>query len=120
MRRLPDAELEIMLAVWACPPPVLRTDVENILSRKRALAPSTLLTLLSRLVERGFLTVEKRGPNNCYTPVISKHDYLASRSRSFLERLCGGDVRVFAAALCDSGLTEEEIQELREILEMKT
>ena len=31
IRRLPDAELEVMQAVWACKSPVTRTDVEKIL-----------------------------------------------------------------------------------------
>ena len=28
-RRLPDAELEVMQAVWACEPPVARADIDE-------------------------------------------------------------------------------------------
>ena len=31
IRRLPDAELEVMQAIWACEPPVSRTDIDEIL-----------------------------------------------------------------------------------------
>lgn len=117
IRRLPDAEFEVMQAVWDCKPPVSRTDIENILNEKRPLATTTILTMLSRLVEKGMLSAEKSGRSNSYTPLISKQKYVASQSKSFLDKLCGGDLRVFATALCSSGLSKEDIEELRVLLE---
>ena len=117
IRRLPDAELEVMQAVWDCEAPVSRSDIENVLSKTRPMAATTILTLLSRLVERDFLTIERSGRSNCYTPVITKQDYLAAQSKSFLDKLCGGDIRAFATALCDSGLSRDDIEELRRLLE---
>lgn len=114
--RLPDAELKIMQVVWECTPPVSRRDIESIVNTAEPLASTTILTLLSRLVERGFLSLEKKRRSNCYTPRISKKEYLASQSKSFIEKLCKGNLHVFASALCDSGLSEEEIKELRDLL----
>ncbi|MEA5038879.1 MAG: BlaI/MecI/CopY family transcriptional regulator, partial [Clostridiaceae bacterium] len=59
IRRLPDAELEVMQAVWECVPPVSRTDIERILQKRRPLAATTVLTVLARLTEKRFLSVEK-------------------------------------------------------------
>ena len=117
IRRLPDAELDVMQAVWDCVPPVSRADIEGIINETHPMAATTILTLLLRLTERGFLTVKKSGKSNYYTPAISKSDYLAAQSKSFLDKLCGGDMRVFATALCDSGLSREEIEQLRQLLE---
>jgi BlaI family penicillinase repressor len=117
IRRLPDTELEVMQAVWNCTPPVSRADIEHVLNNSRPLAVTTILTILNRLVEKRFLAVEKSGRSNCYTPLISRHDYLASQSRRFVDRLCGGSMSAFAAALCDSGLSKEDIAELRRLLE---
>ena len=78
---------------------------------------TTLLTLLTRLSEKGFITIEKNGRRSYYTPCISREDYLASQSKSFFEKLCGGNLSVFANALCDSGRTIDEIAELRALLE---
>ncbi len=117
IRRLPDAELEVMQAVWDCEVPVSRADIESILNEKHPMAVTTILTLLSRLVERDFLTIERSGRSNCYSPIVSKQDYLAAQSKSFLEKLCGGDIRAFATALCDSGLSRDDIEELRRLLE---
>lgn len=117
IRRLPDGELEVMQAVWDCQPPATRQAVQEKLSAGHPLALTTLLTLLTRLAEKGFLEVRKQGRGNCYTPLISRETYLASQSRRFLDQLCGGSLRTFANALCDSGLTNAELEELRELLE---
>lgn len=117
IRRLPDAELEVMQALWACEAPAARADMEKILFERHPMALTTLLTLLTRLSEKGFVAIEKSGRRSLYTPLVSREDYLAAQSRSFFEKLCGGSVSTFAAALCDSGLTREEIAELRSLLE---
>ena len=117
IRRLPDAEQEVMQAIWENEPPVDRKDIERILFASHPMALTTLLTLLTRLSEKGFITIEKMGRRSCYTPRVSREEYLASQSKNFFEKLCGRSVSTFAAALCDSGLTREEIAELRALLE---
>ena len=67
--------------------------------------------------EKGFITVEKSGRKSYYTPCITQEAYLASQSRRFFETLCGGNLSVFANALCDSGLSKDEIAQLRTLLE---
>ena len=117
IRRLPDAEQEVMQAIWACNAPVARTDIEQILFKTHPMAMTTLLTLLTRLAEKGFISIEKDGRRSYYTPLISQQEYLASQSSSFIKKLCGGNLSVFANALCDSGLTKDEIAQLRSLLE---
>ena len=117
IRRLPDAELEAMNALWECTRPASRADIEEHLHTEHPLAATTVLTLLQRLSDKGFLRMEKQGRTNCYTPVIEKQDYLAAQSRRFVDKLCGGSIRTLAAALCDSGLSREELDELRTLLE---
>ncbi len=117
IRRLPDAEQEVMQALWACKPPVARTDIEKILFQTHPMAMTTLLTLLTRLSEKRFITIEKNGRRSYYTPCISQEEYLASQSKNLFEKLCGGNLSTFANALCGSGLSKEEINELRTLLE---
>ena len=120
MRRLPDAELEVMQAIWACEAPVARAEIEEILFKTHPMAMTTLLTLLSRLAEKGFVRIEKIGRSSRYTPLVSQEDYLSAQSRRFVDKLCRGNISTFAAALCNSGLTKEELTELREMLERGT
>ena len=110
LRRLPDGELEVMQALWDCEPPATRADVEKAMGEKHPMAVTTLLTLLTRLGE-------KLGRGNGYTPLVSRQDYLAAQSRRFVDKLCGGSISAFAAALCGSGLSKEELAQLRRLLE---
>ena len=117
MKKLPDAELEVMQAIWTCESPVLRSDIDELLKTSHPMAPTTLLTLLSRLAEKGFIRIEKTGRFAKYYPLIKEEDYLANESHRFIHKVFKGNISVFANALCDSGLTKEELKELRELLE---
>ena len=83
IKRLPESELEIMQIIWKETAPVSRLLIEERLQQEHPLAPTTILTLLTRLCEKSFLEM-KEGRTNYYYPVITEKEYLASESRSFL------------------------------------
>ena len=116
LTHLPDAELEVMQALWALDRyPAHTADIAQKLSRDWK-AP-TLLKLLSRLEERGFVKGEKEGRANVYAPVVQREDYLAAESRSFLDRLHGGSLSSLVAALApETGLTAEDVKALEALL----
>ena len=116
--RLPDSELEVMQVLWHGRPPLSRAEVEQALAEAgRPLAPTTVLTFLSRLVNRGYLAVEKRGKANLYTPLVEEKDYLALESGQMLRRVFGGSLTALATSLVDAGVSREDIEELRAMLE---
>lgn len=117
VKKLPDTELEVMQALWACTLPATRMDVEARLTTTHPMAPTTLLTLLSRLAEKEFIQIQKEGRTTHYIPLITRQDYLATQSRRFIDLLCGGNISTFANALCHSGISKDELDELRRILE---
>ena len=119
VKKMPDTELEVMQAIWACEAPVSRAEIDEILKEKHPMALTTLLTLLTRLAEKEFIKIEKEGRSSRYYPLVSQQEYLAQQSNRFLNKLCGGSLSVFATALCDSGLTKEELAELRSLLEQE-
>ena len=106
-----------MQAVWDCEVPAERSAIQERLKNTHPVAPTTLLTVLGRLAEKGFLEIDKTHRSARYTPRITRQAYLASQSRRFLDKLCGGSLPAFASALCDGGLTREELKELRALLE---
>lgn len=116
IKRLPDAELEVMQAVWSLEPPATAAQVQQIVpSDWKA---TSVLTFLSRLCDKGFLSCEKEGRQNLYTPLVSREAYLQCESRSFVERVCGGSVKNLVASLSDAGaLTESDLDELRAFLD---
>lgn len=117
VKKLPDTELEVMQALWACTLPATRMDVEARLTTTHPMAPTTLLTLLSRLADKEFIEIRKEGRLTHYIPLITQQDYLATQSRRFIDLLCGGNISTFANALCHSGISKEDLEELRKILE---
>lgn len=117
LRRLPDSELEVMQVLWELEEPICRPAIEEKMAQKRSLAVTTLLTLLTRLAEKGYVRVEKEGRRSRYVPLVTRREYQAAQSRRFVEKVCGGSISAFASALCDSGLSREELAELRRLLE---
>ncbi len=117
MKKLPDAELEVMQVLWRLDPPVPRAAAEAAMAELRPMAQTTLLTLLSRLAEKGFIRAEKQGRSSVYTPLVSREDYQASQSKRFVDRLFGGSMSAFASALTASGIPKEDLAELRRLLE---
>ena len=117
IRRLPDTELEVMQTIWDCTPPVSKSDIEVKIYAVHPMAETTLQTLLTRLSEKNFLsvTIEKR--KKYYTPLISREEYQISQSKSFFQKVCGGNLSAFANALCEGGLSKEEVAQLRKLLE---
>lgn len=120
MKRLPDSELELMMIIWELDRPVTRFEIEESMEKDRKLSPTTILSFLSRLQEKGFLKVEKKGKNNVYISLIGRDEYMQSESRNILKRLYRNSARNFLAALYDgNSLTKEEWLELKEYISEK-
>ena len=118
MKRLPDTELEVMKALWASErAPVPRSSLEEAL-RDRGWATNTFITYLSRLAEKGFVSCEKRGKTNYYTPQVRQADYLAFESGTVLNKVFGSSLKSFVASLARGGaLRDGELDELQQYLE---
>ena len=97
MRRLPDAELEVMKALWRTGPDTPRAALEAELT-PFGWAANTVNTYLSRLADKGFVAVRRAGKSNLYTPLVSREEYQAFDSRAVLSRLYGSP-RNFVASL---------------------
>ena len=96
---------------------LIHLTVELAADAGRRWQTATLLKLLSRLEERGFVKREKEGRNNLYTPLVRREDYLSAESRAFLQRLHGGSLPSLVAALMDSrAISRRDLEELEEIL----
>ncbi len=118
IKRLPDAELEVMKAVWAAREPVTRAQLEQLLGSKKQWAPTTILAMLTRLEQKGFLEREKQGRAYRIRPLVSQEEYIQVESQSALGRMFGGSAKNLIAALhqCHA-LSRQEVQELADYLE---
>ena len=82
MKRLPDSELEIMMIIWDYNKPVTRFEIEERMEKGKKLSPTTILSFLSRLQEKGFVEVRKSGKNNVYLALVEREDYRKVESRN--------------------------------------
>lgn len=115
-KRLPDAELEVMKALWQDGEPLTRPELEARLAQHHW-ASTTLLALLARLEAKGYVAREKQGRGYLYRAALSRRDYLPVESRSALARLFEGSAKNLVAAMAESdALTDRDIAELEEYL----
>ncbi|MEG1254921.1 BlaI/MecI/CopY family transcriptional regulator [Clostridium sp.] len=118
IKRLPDSELDVMLVIWEVAEPVSRAYIENRINEKKNLAATTILSLLSRLIDKGFVQSEKQGKSNIYSAVVEENDYLQNEGKSMLEKLYGNSLKNFVAALyAGDKVDEDQLSELRIFLD---
>ncbi len=118
--QLSDAELEIMKIVWANPEDVTRfAYVQDALAaRGRPCQKNTLIVLLTRLMGKGYLSARKIGRRNEYTPLISETEYQTAQTRHFVNKIFEGSAKGLVSNLIQGDLlTDEEYQELKQLLE---
>jgi penicillinase repressor len=118
-KRLPDAEFNVMKVIWNLVPPITTNKITNKLA-DNTWKPQTLLTVLKRLSEKGFLNIIKDGKEHQYEVLIKEDEYLEIETGSFLKRYAGNSIGALVKTLYSEGdLTEDDINELRDILEQK-
>lgn len=116
LKRLPDAELAVMQALWAADGPLTRPELEQRLAG-HGWASTTLLALLARLEDKGFIARQKQGRGYRYTAAVTRQAYLPVESRSALGRMFAGSASNLVAAMAETKtLTDADIADLEELL----
>lgn len=73
-----------MDALWAASEPMTARDVQDALA-ERALATTTVLTVLGRLERKGLVARTKDGRAHRYRPTASREDHIAELMRDVLD-----------------------------------
>lgn len=114
MRRLPEAEFEVMSEIWKLEPPVTTHMLMETVGAARGWKAPSLITLLNRLIERGFLSTGKRGKERFYMPLVTREEYLRFETQGFLERMHGNSLTSFLQAVHGGAkLSRADIEQLR-------
>lgn len=121
-QQISESELILMKIIWKNGGAALYSrimeELENDQSDGKRDIPwktNTVLTLLSRLVEKKFLKVRKIGRRNEYVAVVTEVEYQATQTHSFLDRVYGGDVRNLVSTLLRQDiLSAQELKEIEE------
>ncbi|MBO1305039.1 BlaI/MecI/CopY family transcriptional regulator [Enterococcus sp. 669A] len=123
IKKLPDAEFEVMKVIWHSEIPVVgNTIVEKLgLETKKEWKLQTVHKLLSRLEERGFLRSEKNGKQRFFTPLIMEEDYLQYEAQNFVKSHYEGSLLNLVNAMYQGkNLDEQDLDELQEWLDERS
>lgn len=118
--QISDAELEIMKIVWANPESTTYFAylMDELAAKGKVWQKNTLITLLGRLINKGFLKAKKTGRRNEYTPLVSETEYQTAQTKNFLDKIYEGRAKGLISNLIQSDLLEaDEYDDLKRLLE---
>lgn len=114
-----DSELELMKIIWSKGGTALYAQImEELEATGHTWQKNTVITLLSRLVEKGLLKTSKIGRRNEYTALVQESEYQVAQTRTLLRKLYQGSAKGLVSTLIQSDLlTPEEYEELKRFWE---
>jgi BlaI family transcriptional regulator, penicillinase repressor len=107
-RRISDAELHVMEALWAADQPLTATEVADRVDPDRDWTLATVKTMLSRLAAKGALSHREDGRRYFYSAAIERDSYVGSESRRFVDRLFGGRLSPLVARLAEEDVLDDD------------
>lgn len=100
VQQISESELVLMKIIWKNGGAALYSGIKEELEKDRnEWKNNTVLTLLSRLVEKRFLKVKKIGRRNEYLAMVTEQEYQAMQTHSFLDKIYGGNVKNLVSTL---------------------
>ena len=117
--RISDSEWRVMQVLWEHGPQTAN-EIINALPGEVKWKPRTIKTLISRLVKKGAVKVAEEGYRYQYSAAVDESACIRSETKSFIRRVYQGAVTpALAAFLEDADLSDQEIDDLQEILDKK-
>ena len=113
--RLGNLQLAIMRALWSGGPATV-ADVQRSLS-DRALAYTTVATMLRKMEERGLVAHDKHGRTFVYRPLVQQDDVRQGMAGDLLDRLFAGSVSSLVSHLLSQrDVGREELEKLESLI----
>ncbi len=119
--QISDAEWDVMEPIWkAGTESCTAADVIRQLRETHDWNPSTIRTLLARLVEKGALAYDVDGSRYLYRAAVSREQCVRQEGRSLLDKAFGGDVAALLTHfVAEASLDRDQIEQLRQLLAQK-
>ena len=111
---LSESEFEVMNAIWDKGAPISVSELLAHFADTKGWKTNTIATFADRLINKGFLSVEKIRNVKYYSPLISKERYESGLARKFINTAYNGSAMNMFVSLWDGNeLSREEIDEIR-------
>jgi predicted transcriptional regulator len=120
INQLGDLEADIMSAVWEKKRATVQ-DVQEALVPRRALAYTTVMTVMSRLAEKGLLERIKEGRAYVYTAAVAQEKTASSLLHSLVRKLYDGATGKAIAQLLETedDVDDAELERLEQLIRAK-
>ncbi|EGW37005.1 BlaI/MecI/CopY family transcriptional regulator [Desulfosporosinus sp. OT] len=116
--KISEAEWEVMRIFWSKAVPCTANEIVDALWSFSDWKPNTVKTLITRLVKKGALGFREERRIYWYYPLITENKCIRSETKSFVKRVFGGAIKpMLVTFLQEEKLSQEEIEELKRILE---
>lgn len=108
-----------MKIIWENGGTALYAEITAALEKKNLMATkNTIISLLSRLVEKGYLKTNKIGRRNQYTALVSAAQYQTVQTTNLIDKIYEGNVKGLVATLIQNNLIyPEDYEELKKYWE---
>ncbi len=114
---LGETELEILQHVWRMGDAVV-SDVHACIQKDRAVAYTTVMTVMKNLADKGYLSTERDGTRIRYRPARSATNVRGSVARTLVDKVFGGSpVELVQALAQHESLSDDEIARLRAFID---
>jgi len=114
--KLSEMQLELMNIIWEKGKATV-TEVWEALPPERKLARTTVMTVLSRLSDYGWLEREKSGNEFIYIPAEKKDKVLGRLVSRLVETAFAGSTKdMIMTLVSERGISNEEAEHLRKII----
>jgi len=118
MKKLSDSEFEIMKILWSRDNPMTSNEILEEIKGQRDWKLASLMTVLARMVEKGYVYCDRSTRTNYYNAVVEEEQYKVEESEQLLDKLFHKSVTKFIASLYQGKkFSAEEINELRTYLD---
>jgi predicted transcriptional regulator len=114
---LTPVQFEIMQIVWNAPEGATVAEIWEAIAEGREVARTTVLNLVSRLDERGWLKRKKAGGVFRYVATIDRDTASANAASQFVDDFFGGSAAELVMSLLGSQkISSVELDELRKLV----
>jgi predicted transcriptional regulator len=118
--KLTQAETQVMQALWSLPEDgALSSEIMDRMPEPKP-APTTLLTFLKILKDKGFVSSTKEGKAQRFRAEVSKDGYTRMYMKEVKQTFFGGSLSSLVSFFAkEEQLNDQEIQEILNIIEKK-
>ena len=114
--QLTRSEEEIMKFLWEMGSCYMKDLVEKYKEPRPAY--TTVATLVSRMVEKGYIGFQQRGSVREYFPLLNKKNYFKERVGYFIHNFFNDSPAQFASLFASkASLTQEQLEELKNFID---